>query len=197
MASAYPSTPTLASVRASRLWSLLLLPGVLVTGRVLGDACAEGLGSARSIDAGHGYLGALGCIGLPLTLAVLARAVVAGMRSEREPVSFAALALPQVLVFATFEVVEHVHAGVGAASTVRELSFLLGLVAQLAVAWMVCAFLRAANRAVRKVVQRRRWVPRVPVVRTSGALVHVERFAVAVSSLSRRGPPRSLQLTQS
>ena len=182
--------PTLRAVRPSRVWSLLLLPGGLAAGHALGYSGAELVGSTPSINGEHGYLGALLCLGLPFALAVVWRAVLAGTRAERSPVRPSTLALAQVASFAAIEIIEHARAGIGPATSMREASFVLGVLAQLAVAWTVCALIRAANRVGAKAAERRRRRVDVSAPRSSAWVGScVPRFAVAVSSLSRRGPP--------
>jgi hypothetical protein len=178
-------------VRPSRLWSLLLLPGGLAAGHALGYAAARLVGSTPSISGEHSYLGSLLCLGVPFSLVVIARAVVAGARTERAPIRCSTLSVAQVLCFAVIEVAEHASVGIDPAAAVREMSFVLGVLAQVAVAWLVCAVVRAANRVAAKVARRR------AAVSTRGnqppLVMHlcVARFAVAMSSLSRRGPPAS------
>lgn len=184
--------PTLRVVRPSRVWSLLLLPGGLALGHALGYSGAELIGSTPSINGEHGYLGTLLCLGLPFALAVVGRAVLAGTRSEQSPVRPSTLALAQVSAFAAIEIVEHARAGIGPATCLREASFVLGVLAQLAVAWLVCALIRAANRVAAKAVGRRRRSTDAPMpTSTATADLGIPRLAVAVSSLSRRGPPRA------
>lgn len=192
MAGARRATPSLSPVRPSRLWSLLLLPGGLAAGHALGYAGARLVGSTPSISGEHGYLGALLCLGIPFSLAVVARAVVAGTRTERAPIRCSTLAVAQVLCFALIEVAEHASVGIDPTAAVREMSFVLGVLAQLAVAWLVCAVVRAANRVAAKVARRRTAVParRSPPVPILD--VCVARFSVAMSSLSRRGPPERI-----
>jgi hypothetical protein len=172
------------------MWSLLLLPGGLAVGHALGYAGAELLGSTPSINGEHGYLGALLCLGLPFALAVVGRAIAAGTRAEQSPVRPSTLAVAQVLAFAAIEITEHARAGIGPIACLRELSFVLGVLAQLVVAWLVCALVRAANRVAAKVSERRRHTIHAAATTSSaGSDVCVSRLAVAVSSLSRRGPP--------
>lgn len=178
-------------VRPSRLWSLLLLPGGLAAGHALGYAGARLVGSTPTISGEHSYLGALLCLGIPFSLAVIARAVVAGTRTERAPIRFSTLAVAQVLCFAVIEVAEHASVGIDPAAAVREMSFVLGVLAQLAVAWLVCAVVRVANRVAAKVARRRATVPSRRAQPALVADLCVARFSVAMSSLSRRGPPSS------
>jgi hypothetical protein len=187
-----PSLP----VRPSRLWSLLLLPGGLAAGHALGYAGARLVGSTPSIDGEHSYLGALLCLGIPFSLAVVARAILAGTRTEVAPVRFGILAIAQVLCFAIIEIAEHASVGIDPGTAVRELSFVLGVLAQLAVAWLVCAVVRATTRVAAKASRRRPSAAHPAASTLPGSDVCVLRFAVAVSSLSRRGPPSRLRPIQ-
>lgn len=184
--------PTLRAVRPSRVWSLLLLPGGLALGRLLGYWASEVVGSTPSINGEHGYLGVLLCIGLPFALAVLLRSVLAGTRAERPPIRPSTLVLAQVVAYAAIEITEHAWAGIEPASSVREASFVLGVLAQLTVAWIACALIRLANRVGATAGRRRRTSVEVPAPCASLPVgTRIPRFAVAVSSLSRRGPPRA------
>lgn len=176
-------------MRPSRLWSLLLLPGGLATGHALGYAGARVVGATPSLEGGHGYIEGLFCLAVPFTLAVLGRAVLAGTRTELAPVRFGLLASLQVACFVGVEVAEHASAGIGPSSSLREASLLLGVLAQIGVAWLVCALIRAANRVAARIAtrtsDRRRRSPQPILLPVDW----VAAFAVAVSSLSRRGPP--------
>lgn len=176
-------------VRPSRLWSLLLVPGGLAAGHALGYAAARLVGATPSIDGGHGYIEVLSCLAIPFTLAVVGRSVLAGVRAELAPVRFGLLAVLQVAGFASIEVLEHASVGIGPSTSLREASLLLGVLAQVGVAWLICALLRAANRVAARVLGRRRASLRHEPVRAVCHEVCVPHLAVAMSSLSRRGPP--------
>jgi len=179
--------------RALRWWSLLLVPGGFVAGHELGYAGAAALGSPAVAAGGHGYLLTLLLVGAPFAFAAVARNLLAGLRDELPPVRWATLAGAQVALFAAIEVAEHLHAGLSLPQTVAQPAVLLGLTGQLAVAAVVVAILRSSHRAAAAVAASRRrrtlfpasppaWRPRVLVL---------EPALVPVSSLSRRGPPRS------
>lgn len=177
-------------MRLRRLWSPMLVPGGVAAGHTLGYGVADLLGSGAEVTGGHGYLGTMFRLAVPFTLAVLARAFLSGARHELPPVRFPALAAQQVALFAAIELVEHGAAGIGPGQALQELSLLVGVLGQLLVAGALVWSIRWMRRAGELVAAARRSPPRrrpVTVRWTGGAdgLVPV----VAVSSLSRRGPP--------
>jgi hypothetical protein len=177
-------------VGSGRRWSLLLVPGGVAAGHVLGYGAAGVLGSAPALTGGHGYLDVLLRLGVPFTLTVLARAFLCGARSELPPVRFRDLAVLQVAVFATIEVGEHAAAGIGPAHSLVAASLWLGLLAQILVAAglvALTAWLRRVGAAVAG-GRRRRPAVALPRPRSLRSLVAVPAI-VAVGSLSRRGPP--------
>lgn len=182
-------------VRRCYLWTLLLLPGGLAAGHLLGYAAVRAQGLEPSLETGHTYMHGLGALAAPLTLAALFRIGVSGARRERLPVGFVGLALQQVLAYVVVEVVEHAAAGIGPTASLHEPTMLWGIVAQLTVAAVVSLLARGVHGVTRRLVGRRatnlrpvrapQWsVP--TVVRSSAAC------EVALSSLSRRGPPLRL-----
>lgn len=133
-----------------------------------------------------GSMEALLCVTVPLVLASLMHAALAGLRGDVSPVRFRSLALAQVALFFLVEVLE--HAGSGARPTVVA-ALSLGVAAQVAAAGILCALLRGANALGR----RFRGARIRPVSPTSGA---GRRPATApawslllLSPLRRRGPP--------
>lgn len=184
---------SLTGMRSSRLWSLMLVPGGVAAGHALGYGGAALAGSPPAVAGGHGYLDAMFRLAVPFTLVVLARAFLSGARQELPPVRFRRLAVPQLALFTAVELVEHAAAGIGPAQSLRELSLVLGAVAQLLVAAALVRLVRWMRRAGELVAAARQApsrraaaVPRRP----GGGVVPVP--VVAVSSLSRRGPPLPL-----
>jgi hypothetical protein len=175
-------------VRPSRLWSLLLLPGGLATGHVLRHAVAQLLGATPPIEAGSSLMESLVCLAVPLFLVVLGRAILAGTRMEQAPIRVRLLAPLQVLCFAVIEVAEHVTAG-SRPSLSNDMFLVLGLLAQIGAAWLVCAAINAATRAVTRAVAARRAHCRPAVRQELPPTAQSSPFGVAMSSLSRRGPP--------
>ena len=166
----------------------MLLPAGLYLGHALGYWATEEVGSSPTMVTGHGYLSGLAGLAVPFTLAVLARATLAGRRGELVPVRFRVLAAQQVVLFVAVEVVEHAANGIGAASSLRETSLLLGAAAQLLVAGAFWALTRILHR----VGEALRSAP-TPLSRAGSASAPATgwtpELSVALSSLSRRGPP--------
>ena len=181
---------SLSMRRAPHLWSLLLVPAGVAGGHLLTCLWAGAVGADGPAMSGHSYLQGMTCLAVPLGLAALARGVVAGVSSEAPPVRFPFLAAVQVALFVGVELAEQAANGSALTDTVSVQATVLGVVAQVAVAWTLCAAVRAASRAVSRLASQRtsttatssketRWKPR-----SSRATP-----CVAVSSLSRRGPP--------
>jgi hypothetical protein len=179
-------------MRALRWWSLLLVPGGFVAGHELGYQAATALGASPAAAGAHGYLGALVLVGTPFAFTAVARSLLAGYRNELRPVRWSTLAAAQVALFVGVELVEHVHAGLSPAQTLAEPAVLLGLVAQLAVAAVLTLVAGSSHEAAAAFAVRRHRVavaPKVPLwCPAPGTPVPA---VVPVSSLSRRGPPRS------
>ena len=178
-------------MRSLRWWSLLLVPGGFVAGHELGYQGASALGAAPIAAGGHSYLSALLLIAAPFACAAMARSLVAGLRAELPPVRWSTLAAAQTGLFLAVELVEHARAGLSPAATLAEPAVLLGLVAQLVVAAMLVRIVRTSHVAGAAVAApprrraplratRRVWRP-IPLTMATSV--------VAVSSLSRRGPP--------
>jgi len=172
------------------LWTLLLIPGGMAAGHVVGYALSAALGASPIVGSHHGYVGDLFFVAVPLTFAVLVRAFVSGLRDELPPVRFTALALAQAALFLSVELSEHAAVGIGAWDTLREPAVLCGLAGQLLVAWLIVMVVRASHR-VGLIVgaprptpsyahEHRRWGRSVALRGSLG---------VSVWSLSRRGPP--------
>jgi hypothetical protein len=180
-------------MRSSRLWSLMLVPGGVAAGHALGYSAAELAGSSPAVPGGHGYLDVLFRLAVPFTLVVLGRAFLSGARHELPPVRFARLAALQLGLFTAVEVVEHAAAGIGPARSLRELSLVLGAIAQLAVAGALVRLVRWMRRAGELAAAARRSRPHRPAAVPRRAVDGVVTVPVgAVSSLSRRGPPLQL-----
>lgn len=166
------------------------MPGGVAAGHVLGYGAADLAGATPSLTGGHGYLDVLLRLGVPFTLAVLARAFLSGTRSELPPVRYRHLAVLQVAVFAAIEVGEHALAGIGPGRSLVEASFWLGILAQLLVAGGLVALTAWLRRVGEAVAGGRRRRARVAVAATGPlrSLVAVPAV-IPVGSLSRRGPP--------
>jgi hypothetical protein len=183
----YPS-----SVRSSRLWALLMLPGGLVAGHVIGARIA---GRFDPVSAGaHWDLGLLWVIAVPITLAVLARAFVAGLRGELAPVRYSTLALQQIALYVGIELVEHLAAGVTPAEALAERSLLVGALTQVLVAGglaLLIGALRRVGRAVAGVTQPHR--ARQRACRPWAVTTRRDaRPSLVLLCAPRRGPPARL-----
>lgn len=167
-----------------------MIPGGMAAGHVAGYALSRAFGASPIIGAHPGYVGDLFFVAVPLTLAVLVKAFLSGLRHELPPVRFATLALAQVGLFLSVELSEHWSFGVGASDTLKEPAVLCGLAGQLLVAWLIVMVVRASHRvgmlvgaprpAPVRVHRRCRW---------GRPLAGRGSLGVSVWSLSRRGPP--------
>lgn len=179
--------------RALRSWSLLLVPGGFVAGHELGYQGASLLGATPVAAGGHGYLATLVLVGVPFAFAAVARSLLAGLRDELPPVRWVTLAGGQVAVFSAVELAEHARAGLSPVATLTEPAVVLGLAAQLVVAGLLVLVARSSRQvavAVASAARRRRPGRWRPAVQHWGAAPAAPAPAlVAVSSLSRRGPP--------
>lgn len=180
----------LKSVRLPRVWTLLLIPGGMAAGHVVGYALAGAIGSSPVVGPHHGYVGDLFVVAVPLTVVVLVRAFLSGLRDELPPVRFALLALAQMGLFLSVELIEHGSVGIGALATLTEPAVLCGLAGQLVVAWFIVVVVRASHR-VGVIVRAPRATPSRTTARQCWDRSIDPRCSVGVSvwSLSRRGPP--------
>lgn len=174
-------------MHSSRSWSLLLLPGGLVVGHGASYALGAAVGGGGRSRGGHGFLEPLLCLSVPLSLGVFARALIAGLRAELVSTRFRQVAPMQAVLFAVIELLEHGDTP----GTTRAIWMLVGLVAQVAAAALLCAVVRAATAAGAGLRKRRLCAPaRAGLPRraiTAGRTL--PQLSVALGSLSRRGPP--------
>lgn len=168
----------------------MVLPGGLLAGH-LAASIATGHSPVSGVGGwGSNLLQALLCVGIPMAgWAVLATAWD-GWRGRPATASPLALVVQQVVAFVGLDLVEHALMGTAPWSTVQTGRFWATLAAHAAVgalAWMV---LRIATRVGRGLARR----PGPDIVRAGASpAVPVQRpgvaWVVALSSLSRRGPP--------
>jgi hypothetical protein len=150
-------------MRTSRSTSLLLVPGGLAAGHAFGYFVA-GLGDrAPAGEAiGHGYLGVLLRVAVPLAAAALGLEVAGGARrtdrtdgtDRTAPVralSGAAFAAQLVALYLVIEVAEHAGVGIGPADALAESSTRWGVVGQLVVALAAVLLVSGAHTAGRLV----------------------------------------------
>lgn len=166
---------------------LLLLPGGLIGGHAISYSVLDPTGHADVWFAGS--MEGLLCVSVPLAVAALVRAVVAGLRDDPAPIRFAPLAALQVVLFLVVEVVE--HAG-GAAGPSVLLAVALGVVAQVVAAALLCALVHGATA-----FGRRAWGHRARPrsdARSAGWLRqrHAGWSILLLLPQQRRGPPRAL-----
>lgn len=178
-------------MRRSALWALLLLPGGLAVGHMLGYWAASASGSAPSLTTGHGYLGDLRTLAVPFTAAAALRVFASGTRCEALPVRLGPLATMQVLLYVAVELAEHVGAGISAATALTEPSMLFGALAQLLIASSLWLGLRLVHRAGEAIsaARARLHVRRARPARWVISTVAWGTPVVDAGSLSRRGPP--------
>lgn len=175
---------------SARLWVLMLLPGGLAVGHLLGYGTTSYAGGAGSAS-GHGYIAQLSVVAVPVTVAVLVRAFVAGARGDLAGVRFAHLALQQAVLYTGVELVEHAVDGTGPVEVLAERSLFLGVVLQVLVAGafsLLVQLFRQLGVVVASVMRRRggrRRSSRPWAVVTSADA----RLLVDVVCVSRRGPP--------
>ena len=181
-------------VRTTRVWSLLLLPAGLYVGHRLGYWLTEEAGSVPSMMTGHGYLAGLAGLAIPFTVAVLARAFLAGRDGDLAPIRFETLALQQVALFVTVEVVEHAAAGIGPATSLREASLAIGALSQVAVAAAFWTLTRLLGHVGAALAPPRQSVPPRATRPLAPRCLLLADLAAELTSISRRGPPAILPI---
>ena len=136
-------------MRTSRSTSLLLVPGGLAAGHAFGYFVA-GLGDrAPAGEAiGHGYLGVLLRVAVPLAAAALG---LEAARPRSRTLSWAAFAAQLVALYLVIEIAEHASVGIGPADALAEPSTRWGVVGQLLVALAAVLLVRGAHTAGRLV----------------------------------------------
>lgn len=128
---------------------LLLVPGGLIAGHAISSSALQAPGHGEVWSAGS--MEALACVSIPLALAAMVRAILAGIRDEPSPIRFTPLAAVQVSVFLAVEITEH------AGSSVRPsvlLTVALGVAAQVVVAALLCVLASGATTLGRRVRTR-------------------------------------------
>ena len=171
--------------------SMLAVSGVAV-GHIVGYAAAHPEAAAREAAlGGHAYLPSVAAVAIPLGVAA---ALVWAIRTSRQlglagAIPFGTLAATQLAVFAVQEIGERIAVGEPASGVLTERGIWFGLLAQVAVAYLITRSIDAVRRAVHMLTGAgrvlrdvlRHPVAFVPVV------VRVQR-AVAVS-VGLRAPP--------
>ncbi|MCO8129004.1 hypothetical protein NHL50_17500 [Acidimicrobiia bacterium EGI L10123] len=171
--------------------SMLAVSGVAV-GHIVGYGVAHPQAAAREAAlGGHAYLPAAATVAIPLgVVAALAWAI----RTSRQlglagAIPFRTLALAQLGVFAVQEVGERVAVGDAASGVLTERGVWFGLLAQVAVAYLITRSIDAVRRVVRLLTGGGRVLRDLvcPPVSIVPVVVRVQR-AVAVS-VGLRAPP--------
>jgi hypothetical protein len=168
----------------------VLAVGMAQVGHALGYLVAHPSAEhRRQALGGHGHLGSLVEVLLPLTLAAVAWLVWVEMRG-RWRLRPGSLALAQVVAFGTQELAERALAGHGLQSLAREPALWVGLAAQVLVAWLAVGVVRMGGQAV---ASRLQGTGRViftsfpsPTRPSSAPSVGAP---LSLGSISRRGPP--------
>ena len=165
---------------------LLLLPAGLIAGHAISYGLLRTPEHTGVLFAGSTE--ALVCVSVPLAVAAIVRAVIAGLRDEPTPIRFAPQACLQVTLFVLLELLE--HAG-GAHRPSMMLALAGGIVAQLVAAALLCALVHGATSIGRRTRERRlrpladSQVPDWVRATRFGWSAHI------LVCLRRRGPPVS------
>ncbi|WCO67983.1 hypothetical protein PO878_04500 [Iamia majanohamensis] len=183
-------------MRTRRASAGMVLPGGLLAGHLLGVGVASRLGSTAVFTWGSGPIKILACAGIPLAMAALLVSFERGRRARPTVASAPLMVVQQVAAFLLVDLIERLLAGLTPADALRDPWFWWAAAVQVLVAVGLWLVLRSAGALGRRVAARTRRVPgapSAPVLPAAGQVVPA--FAVALSSLSRRGPPSgSVQL---
>ena len=174
-----------------RPWWLLLVPGGLLLGHLLGSW--PGAATGYGVDSGLGAASAssLLCVAAPLTVAAVWRGAVVGFRDRPVSSSFRLLVLSQLTVFVGVEVLEHSIALVRPAAI---LSVLIGAIAQVLAAALLTALVQGAVLVGRRARTTRRPVPLRPISRLAIPFRSWLRSTDVAGRVRPRGPPRTLSI---
>lgn len=167
------ATPT----RRGNLAFVLPLAGA---GAIIG----HGLGYGAVTPVGHGYMAIVAPLSTVLAGGALAVGAVGSLRRRGHRPTPAVLAVLQVVIYTLIEVTEHTVGALAPGDLVSP-AVLLGLLAQLPVAWLLARLFRLAEVVVARLARRRSSPPDAPMVRSPGARVRPVARLVA-----RPGPPR-------
>lgn len=183
-------------VRTRRASAGMVLPGGLLAGHLLGVAVASRIGSTAVFTWGSGPISILACAGVPLAMAAFLVSFERGRRGRPNVASAPLMVVQQVAAFLLVDLIERLLAGLTPGDALRDPWFWWAAAVQVLVAVGLWVVLRTAGALGGRVAARSRRVPGAPSAPSSPAAgAVVPAFAVALSSLSRRGPPlRSGQL---
>lgn len=174
-----------------RPWWLLLVPGGLLLGHLLGSWALAATGHGPDPALGATSASSLLCVAAPLTVAAVWRGAIVGFRDRPVSSSFRFLVLSQVTVFIGVEVVEHSIALVRPAAI---LSVLVGAVAQVLAAALLTVLVEGAAMVGRRVrTTRRPQRPRL-IVGVDTPFRSWLRSTDIAGMVRPRGPPRALSI---
>ncbi|QYG94343.1 hypothetical protein HC251_24750 (plasmid) [Iamia sp. SCSIO 61187] len=169
---------------------LMVLPGGLVVGHLAASVLTGHQPAAELGEWGSILLQALLCVGLPLAGWAGLAAARDGWRGRATATGPLALIVQQVLAFVGLDLIEHALTGTDPWSAAQSGRFWVAVAAHAAAGALAWVVLRLASRLGRTLARLRRgrceaWaaVPADLVARAMAAQI------VALSSLSRRGPP--------
>jgi hypothetical protein len=177
-------------MRRSRIVMALAVPFGFVAGHAAGYGFAHhDHADHAAAMAGHGYFSSLTTVAVPLLLLSLGCAVWNGRRGERFDLGIAPMAAQLVTVFGAIELVEHLADGVPMDHILADPALWIGVVAQIAVAFLLQLLLRLLYKVGGKLTSagafhRGRLALRLP------SATSIAFRPVFPTTISGRGPPR-------
>lgn len=178
---------SLGPMTRPRLHALLLLPAGLVLGHEVAYTLVDP--PPDLLASGHGYLGALGAVSLPLVLLAVAFSALLGTRGERAPSTWL-VAGSLGGSFVGLETAEQLLAGTSLLDVVGETSLWFGAAVEIAVGLLAAWLLRgSATAAAGFVARRRRGARRRMSAPPAAAPPDVVVVALPGRDVRRRGPP--------
>ena len=184
------TTPTLSATMSPSRRHLLVLPGALVVGH-LGASVATGHAASGGSGAwSWAVVQVLLCAGLPLAAWAALGATIDGWRGRQATASPVALVAQQVVGFVGIDLLEHAVIGSSPWQALRGGAFWASLLVHVAVALLAWSALRLANH-VGTVLARRARSGSTRLAQATQVVTGrpVPAPIIAISSLSRRGPP--------
>lgn len=175
---------------SARRRHLLVLPGGLAIGHLAGSGLLRpGTGSAGEAWASD-LVQLLVCVGMPLLLWQVVVAARDGWTGTVTSTNPRALVAQQTGAFIVLELLEHLRAGTSPWVAAQSGRFWLMLACHATIAGMVWAALRLSRWVGREMARTRQMPVAFPrtSLRSQVRMAQAD-FGVALSSLSRRGPP--------
>jgi hypothetical protein len=149
-----------------------------------GAIIGHGLGYGAVTPVGHGYMAVVAPLATLLAGGALAVGAVSSLRRRDHRPTPAGLAVLQVVVYALIEITEHTVGSLSPGDLVSP-AVLLGLIAQVPVAWLLARLFRLAEVVVARLARRRSRAPQTPLSSSPGGPMRPVARLVA-----RPGPPR-------